>query len=129
MPRWTNVGRAALSRRGSPRKHVHSLAFFLVVAGFRALFAPASAQASAVSVSGSTLSFVAADGEANDVTLALRPRHLHDHRRRRAASAPAPARSVTGHGELPVGRHHHAHLDGRDLDDAIVVRARPWRRP
>ena len=53
---------------------------FLVAAGLLALLAPASARASAVTVNGSTLSFVAVDGEANDVTVAF---------------APAPTRSPT----------------------------------
>ena len=46
-----------------------------------ALAAPASAQASAVSVAGSTLSFAAVDGEANDVTVAFAPGSYTDHRR------------------------------------------------
>src|SRR3954454_9984698 len=68
--RWPNVRQGA----DNDADHCGHMSFRLqiaLVSAMLALAAASPAQASSVSVSGSTLSFAAADGEANDVTVTL----------------------------------------------------------
>ena len=93
----------------------------LVAVGLLVLLAPASARASAVAVNGSTLSFAAVDGEANDVTVTFAPGTYTITDAGAAVSAGTCTQVNPATVSCPSAGITALSLDGRDRDDRIVV--------